>query len=111
MVPVDHAFELNNKSPIYHKPRRMAPWSNLIVKKEIEKMLRAWIIIPISSEWSFPVVISTKKDKKPLFCVDYHMLNKRMKAYRWPIPKTQEIFDDMKASRLYTGLDLFSGYW
>lgn len=66
-VPVDHSFELKDDKQMYHKLRRMAPKHNFIVKKEIEKLLRARIIRPISSEWSFPVVITTKKDVKPLF--------------------------------------------
>lgn len=110
-VPIKHSFELNNYEPIYHKPRRMAPKHNVLVKEEVEKMLRAGIIRPISSAWSFPVVIATKKDGKPRFCVDYRLLNARMKGDRYPIPKPIEIFDDMKGAVVYTGFDFFTGYW
>jgi len=110
-VPVKHSFELKDYTPIYHKPRRMPPTHNVIVKAEIEKMLRAGIIRPISSEWSFPVVIATKKDGKPRFCIDYRLLNQRMFADRWPLPKQLEIFDEMKSAVVFTGLDFFTGYW
>ena len=74
-------------------------------------MLRAGVIRPISSECSFPIVIATKKDGKPRFCVDYRLLNMRMKADRFPLPKPQEIFDDMKGAVILTTLDFFTGYW
>ena len=34
-----------------------------------------------------------------------------MKANRWPLPKIEEIFDDLEGSVYFTSLDLFSGYW
>ena len=34
-----------------------------------------------------------------------------MKADRWPLPKIEEIFDDLEGSAYFTSLDLFSGYW
>ena len=74
-------------------------------------MLKAGIITASSSAWSFPVVIASKKEGKPRFCVDYRALNRVMKADRWPLPKIEELFDDLSGSRFFTTLDLFSGYW
>lgn len=82
-----------------------------MVKEEIDKMLEAGIITSAISAWSFPVAIATKKDGKPRFCVDYRVLNQKMKADRWPIPKIQEIFDDLHGANIFSTLDLFSGYW
>lgn len=110
-VPVRHDFELTDDAPIYHNPRRASPRDNTIIRDEIDKMLKAGIIKPATSSWSFPVVIATKKDGKPRFCVDYRMLNQRIKPSRWPIPHIEEIFDELKGSRLFTTLDLFQGYW
>lgn len=81
-MPVENSFELKDDKPIHHKPRRTPPKNKAIVKAEIEHMLRAGVIRPISSEWSFPVVIVTKKDGNPRFCVDYRLLNQIMKADR-----------------------------
>ena len=89
----------------------MPPKHQQIVREEIDKMLEAGIIKPASSAWSFPVVIATKKDGQPRFCVDYRQLNRVMKGDRWPIPLIQEIFDELKGSKVFTTLDLFSGYW
>ena len=110
-VPVRHSFELKDYTPIYHRPRRMSPRDNEIVREEIDKMLKAGIIRPADSAWAFPVVIATKKDGGPRFCVDYRLLNARMVASRWPIPLIEEIFDELKGAVVYTLLDFFSGYW
>ena len=52
-----------------------------------------------------------KKDGKSRFCVDYRTLNRRMKADRWALAKTEEIFDDLEGSKVFSTFDLFSGYW
>lgn len=56
-------------------------------------------------------MIASKKDGKPRFFVDYRSLNRVMKADRWPLPKIEELFDDLQGSAVFTALDLFSGYW
>lgn len=79
------------------------------VRHEINKMLDAESITPASSEWSLPVGIATIEDGAVRFCVDHHALNQSMKADGWPIPKIDEIFDELKDGRVFTTLDSFSG--
>ena len=74
-VPIKHHFELEEKNPIYHSAMRMAPLHNNIVRKELDKMLEGGIITPSRSAWSFPVIIVSKKDRNPRFCVDYRTSN------------------------------------
>lgn len=109
-VPYRHHFELTDETPVYHAARRMAPKHNDVVKQEVDIMLKAGIITPASSAWSFPVVIETKKDGTPRFCVDYRVLNGKMNADRFSLPKVQKIFDDLSDGVFFTTLDLFSGY-
>lgn len=110
-VPVQHSFELSDKTPIYHNPRRMSPRHNQIVREEIDKMLHAGIITTTVSSWSFPVVIASKKGGKPRFCVDYRALNRRIKPNPWPIPHIDEVFDELQGHALFSTLDLFQGHW
>lgn len=77
-----HHFELSDDSPMYAKNRRMAPTHQKLVKEEIEKMLEEGIIRLASSAWSFMVVIATKKDVKPRFCVYCRPWSASMKADR-----------------------------
>lgn len=94
-VPFKRNFEISDETPVYHSACRMTPKHNEVVQREVESMLKAGIITPASSAWSFPVVIATKKDGKPRFCVDCRILNWKMKADRFPLPKIQEIFDEL----------------
>ncbi len=89
----------------------MSPSHNDVVHKEIDRMLDAGIIIPVESSWTSPVVIATKKDGSPQFCVDYRKLNAAIHADRWPLPRVDEILDDMEGSSVFTTIDLFQGYW
>lgn len=110
-VPVEHTFELKDMTPIHHRCRRLPPKHNAVVRAELDKMLSAGIIRPSVLQWSFPIVIASKKDGTPRFCVDYRTLNKVMKADRWPIPLIEEILDELKGSSIFSTLDLFTGYW
>ena len=110
-VPVKHHFELSDNNPLYHRARRMSPRHNDFIRKELDNLLDAGIITPASSAWSFPVVIATKKDGTLRFCVDYWSLNRVMKADRWPLPRIEEIFDELSGGSIFTTLDLLSGYW
>lgn len=62
-VPHRHSFELIDTHPSYHRARRVAPKQNDLVRMKLDLMLRAGIITPASSAWSFPVVIATKKEE------------------------------------------------
>lgn len=110
-VPVRHSFKLTDYTPIYHKVRRQPPKWNEVIREEVATMLAGGIITPCSSPWSFPVVIATKKDGKPRFCVDFRLLNKVTVADRFPLPNIEEILEELKGSTCFTSLDLFSGYW
>ena len=110
-VPVSHSFELTDETPIHLRSRRLSPKHNEFVRKELDDLLDAGIIVPTSSAWSFPIVIASKNDGKSRFCVDYRALNRVMKADRWPLPHFEEIFDDLRGSNVFTTLDLLSGYW
>lgn len=83
----------------------------MIDKSEINRVLEAGIITSTSSAWNFSVVIDSKKEGVPSFCVEYHVLNQNMKADRWPITKVQEIFYQLKEGYVFTQLYLLSVYW
>ena len=110
-VMIRHKFELTTDEPIFQQVRRMPPAYNEIVRKEVDRMLAAGIITPVESSWTSPIVIVTKKDGNPRFCVDFRKLNAVMKRDRWPMPRVDEIFDEIKGSTVFTTIDLFQGYW
>ncbi len=74
-------------------------------------MLNAGIKTPVESQWTSHIVLVTKKDGSTRFCIDYRRLNAVMKRDRWPVPRVDEIFDEIQGSRVFTTMDLFLGYW
>ncbi len=56
-------------------------------------------------------MLATKKDGSTRFCIEYRKFNGVMKRDRWPLSLTDEIFDEVKGSTVFTTLDLFQGYW
>lgn len=78
--PVKHTFQNFDDEPMHRKSRRFQPRNIQIVREGLDKMLRAGFKTPESSAWSFTVLISTKKDGKPHFWVEYWRLNKNMSA-------------------------------
>ena len=84
---------------------------NEVVRKEVDRMLAAGIITAVESSWTYPVVIDTRKDGSLRFCVDYRKLNSVVHADRWPLPRVDEVLDDMKGCSVFTTIDLFQRYW
>ena len=74
-------------------------------------MQKNGIIQPSCSPWASPVVLVRKKDNTLRFCIDYQRLNSVTKADVFPIPRIDDLLDQLGKSRYYSTLDLASGYW
>ena len=93
-------------------PARRMP---LAVRREVAKQLRdmqkAGVIQPSVSPWSSPVVMVKKKDGTQRFCVDYRALNSVTRGDTFPLPRIDDLLDQLGNSRFFSTLDLASGYW
>lgn len=80
-----------------HQPQRiMNPVLKEIVKKELQKILYAGFIYPISDrEWVSPLVLVPKKNGKWRICVDYWALNKATKKDHFPLPFIDQVQDGL----------------
>ena len=74
-------------------------------------MLKTGIIQVSYSPWSSLVVIVTKKEGDPRFCVDYRKLNNITITDAHPIPRIDELLERYRTGKWFTNLDLASGYW
>ena len=89
----------------------MNPTLKEIVKEELQKMLDAGFIYPISDNvWVSPLVLVPKKNGKWRICVDYRELNKAIKKYHFPLPFIDQVLDGLVGNKLFSFLDGFSGY-
>ena len=97
--------------PVYQRPYRAALTKRQVIETEIDQMLTDGVIEPSSSPWASPVTLVPKKDGTWRFCVDYRGLNERTKKDRFPLPHVQDVFDNAGKGRVFSTLDLKSGYW
>ncbi|GJU84216.1 putative reverse transcriptase domain-containing protein, partial [Tanacetum coccineum] len=67
-------------------------------------------IRPCSSPWGTPVLFVKKKDGSFWMCIDYRELNKLTVKNRYPLPRIDDLFDQLQGSRVYSKIDLRSGY-
>ncbi|GKA37369.1 reverse transcriptase domain-containing protein, partial [Tanacetum coccineum] len=66
--------------------------------------------LPVSSPWGAPVLFVKKKDGSFRMCIDYRELNKLTVKNRYPLPRIDDLFDQLQGSSVYSKIDLRSGY-
>ena len=97
-------------SPISMTPHRMAPveWQELRV--QLHELLDKGFIRPSTSPWGAPVLFAKKKDKTLRLCNDYLQLNRVTIKNQYPLPRIDDLFDQLRGSRVYSKIDLRIGY-
>jgi transposase InsO family protein len=108
---VRHRIELEKRGPVVKRPYRMALIKQEKVEGHVKDMLGKGIIQESSSPFCAPVVLAAKKDGTDRFCVDYTALNAVTKKDRFPLPRIDDLLDKLKGAKLFSCLDLASGYW
>ena len=99
--------------PIQQPLRRSPESLKTVVQQELKSMQPKGVIRPSCSPWASPMVLIRKKDGKWIFCVDYRKLNSvtERDAYGNPLPRVDATLHSLAGSKLFTTLDLASGYW
>jgi transposase InsO family protein len=108
---ISHTIDTGDHPPIRQIPYKTSYKEKEIIAKEINKMLDNGIIQESHSPWSSPVVLVTKKDGSVRFCIDYRKLNAVTKKDSGPLPLISDTLDALNNSKIFTKLDLKSGYW
>ena len=96
--------------PISIPPYRMAPAKLRELKAQLEDLLSKGFIRPRISPWGAPVLFVKKKDGSLRLCIDYRQLNRVTIRNQYPLPRIDELFDQLQGSRVYSKIDLRSGY-
>ena len=108
---VHHVIDTGNHPPINAKPYFKTIDQRKKIQGEVDKMLKAGIIIPSSSPWSSPVVLLTKPNGEFRFIIDYRRLNAITKKDCYPQPTVEELIQRLGGHSWFTKLDLKSGYY
>ena len=109
-----HKFkiDLEDETPPIHRPLyKLSPLELEEAKKQIQDMLGHGFIRPSESPYGSPMLFVPKKDGSLRFCIDYRWLNKRTIRNRYPLPLPEEMLDRLGGARVFSKIDLKSGYW
>jgi hypothetical protein len=80
------------------------------LEKQLGELQRSGFIRPSSSPWGAPVLFVEKKGKSLRMCVDYHSLNEVTIKNKYPLPRIDDLFDQLKGAKYFSKVDLRSGY-
>ncbi|GJZ31893.1 putative reverse transcriptase domain-containing protein [Tanacetum coccineum] len=84
--------------------------SGLPPKRQLQELQDKGFIRPSHSPWGAPVLFVKKKDGSFRMCIDYRELNKLTVKNRYPLPRIDDLFDQLQGSRYFSKIDLPSGY-
>jgi len=80
------------------------------LKKQLEELLEKQFIRPSVSSWGAPLLLVKKKDGSMRLCVDYRQLNKVTIKNRYPLPRIDNLMDQLVGAEVFSKIDLRSGY-
>ncbi|XP_057469656.1 uncharacterized protein LOC130758731 [Actinidia eriantha] len=114
-VPVDREIEfviecVPGTQPISKAPYRMAPAELKELKSQLQELLDKGFIRPSLSPWGAPVLFVKKKDGTMRLCIDYRELNKVTIKNKYPLPRIDDLFDQLQGAKVFSKIDLRSGY-
>jgi hypothetical protein len=108
---IEFVIELKpGTAPIYKTPYWMATLELAELKEHIKELLEKRFIRPNSSPWGAPVIFVPKKDGTQMLCVDYRTLNEVTIKNKYPLPRIDDLFDQLCGVCVFSKIDLRLGY-
>ena len=97
--------------PIRQNDRRMNPQLQLLVRVELEILLKAEFIKPVKiTDWVPPMVLMKKKSGKLKVCMDYRKFNARIQKNHFPLPFITLLLEEVDGHARYTFMNGYAGY-
>ncbi|GJS58338.1 putative reverse transcriptase domain-containing protein [Tanacetum coccineum] len=93
-------------APVARAPYRLAPSEMKELSEQLKELSDKGFIRPSSSPWGAPVLFVKKKDGSFRMCIDYRELNKLTVKNRYPLPRIDDLFDQLQGSSVYSKIDL-----
>nr|GEY14458.1 putative reverse transcriptase domain-containing protein [Tanacetum cinerariifolium] len=97
-------------APVARGPYRLAPSEIKGLSEQLQELFNKGLIRPSSSPWGAPVLFVKKKDGSFRMCIDCRESNKLTVKYHYPLPRIDDLFDQLQGSSIYSKIDLRSGY-
>ncbi|KAJ0860528.1 putative nucleotidyltransferase, Ribonuclease H [Helianthus annuus] len=80
------------------------------LSNQLQELLEKGFIRPSTSPWGAPVLFVKKKDGSFRMCIDYRELNKLTIKNRYPLPRIDDLFDQLQGAKCFSKIELRSGY-
>ena len=114
-LPPDRQIEFRidlipGATPIAKAPYRLASTEMKELKNQVQELLDKGFIRPSMSSWGAPILFVKKKDGSMRMCIDYRDLNKITVKNRYPLPRIDDLFDQLQGASYFSKIDLRSGY-
>lgn len=97
-------------TPPQHRLYRMSPAELEELRKQLASFLEKGWIRPSNSEYGAPVLFAHKPGGGLRLCIDYRALNAQTVKDRYPLPRTDELFDHLHGAKWFTKIDLAQGF-
>jgi hypothetical protein len=101
---------LPETAPTFKQSYRMSVEELKGLKKQLVELQEAGYIRPNSSPCGAPVLFVQKKEGSQGMCVDYRSLNDVTVKNKYPLPRIEDLFDQMRGAKVFSKIDLRSGY-
>ncbi|GJY18701.1 putative reverse transcriptase domain-containing protein [Tanacetum coccineum] len=109
-VPASPGKTYSRATPVARAPYRLAPSEMQELSNQLQELADRGFIRPSTSPWGALVLFVKKKDGSFRMCIDYQELNKLTIKNRYPLPRIDDLFDQLQGSSVYSKIDLRSGY-
>ncbi|GKC25848.1 putative reverse transcriptase domain-containing protein [Tanacetum coccineum] len=97
-------------APVTQAPYRLAPSEMQELSNQLQELAEQGFIRPNTSPWRAPILFVKNKDGSFRMCIDYRELNKLTIKNRYPLPRIDDLFDQLQSSSVYSKIDVRSGY-
>nr|GEZ70705.1 putative reverse transcriptase domain-containing protein [Tanacetum cinerariifolium] len=96
--------------PMARSPYRLAPSEMQELSDQLQELVDRGFIRLSTSPWGAPILFVKKKEESFRMCIDYWELNKLTIKNHYPLPRIDDLFDQLHGLSIYSKIDLRSGY-
>ncbi|GJZ51963.1 putative reverse transcriptase domain-containing protein [Tanacetum coccineum] len=104
-----HIDLIPGATPVAKSPYRLTPSEMQELSEKLQELQDKGFIRPSYSPWGAPVLFVKKKDGSFRMCIDYHELDKLTIKNRYPLPRIDDLFDQLQGAYYFSKMDLRSG--